>query len=191
MRLLATLLAAASISYAAACPAPNGVEPVEPRVRDDRIEWRSRVGIQAAHAFVFDDETPIENLEEALACFGSPLGLSSRDVAESMAWGLFHYREDLPPSDATTIEEYLEEQIGIYGERFVAITQILYGRGPYTRTIQWYLYDPIKYTIGADSPEGLTRNISRALVLASPFIDTQTEYDRMRESWNGSHQEAR
>lgn len=183
---LAAIIAAASISYAAACQIPqSSITDPEPRIRSERIDWRSSIGIEAAHRFVFDDCVRTEDLEAALAAYGEPHGLSSRDVAESIVWGLFHHREQLPMSQAPTIEDYIDEQIDRYGERFVAVTSILFGHGPYDRMIRWYLYDPIRSTIGADEPESLRNNVGRALMFASPFIDTRAEYERMLETWNG------
>lgn len=191
---LATILTAAVLSTGLACQIePPTITPnYEPSHRDDRIEWRSNLGIQAAHQFVFQDCIPLENLEESLREYGIRHNLSARDVAESIAWGLYHHRFQLPPSEADTLRAYINEKIDIYGERFVAVTDILYNRGDYNGTIQWYLYEPIRSAIAADNPQQLRTKVVFALGLAQRFNgNLEIEYQEMRNYWNGNDSERR
>jgi hypothetical protein len=106
MRLKA-ILTAAVLSTGLACNIqPATIIPVyEPNNREERIEWRSEIGIQAAQQFIFNDCIPIENLEEELRAYGSRHNLSARDMAESIAWGLYHNRYQLPSSNADTLRD--------------------------------------------------------------------------------------
>jgi len=184
---LATILTAAVLSSGLACNIqPAHINPpYEPRLREERIEWRSSIGIQAAHQFVFNDCIAIEDLEEELRDYGSPYNLSARDVAESIAWGLYHHRHELPSSEEDRLRNYIYEKIDIYGERFLTITDILYSQGDYNRTIPVFLYEPIRTVITADSPEQLKSQVGFGLRIAHLFNgNLEKEYQELRNYWN-------
>ena len=181
---LSAILAAATLSSALACTLePPRMEP-EPRVHEARVEWRSHVGIHAARTFVLESCVDPGELHAALEAYGRPYNLSARDVAESILWGLFNYRSELPPSSARTLNEYLDEQIDVHGERFLDVTRILFGDGPYDRVLRWYLYDPIRNTIGVESTAELSDRVAFGLSIARWFIDIDEEYERLRASWD-------
>lgn len=182
-RPLAAILAAAALSTGFACPEPSRIETPQPRERIERIDWRSDFGIDGARAFIFDDCVPLDRLEDALSEYGHPHGLSARDVAESISWGLFVHRYELPPSDAPTLDSYLSEQIDRYGERFLAVTNILFERGPYERTMKWVFYESLRPSLSAQSTDELRARIEPPLTLAGWFIDLHAEYDQMRTAW--------
>lgn len=182
-RPLAAILAATALSTGFACPNPSRIETQQPRERVERIEWRADFGIDSAHTFIFDDCVPLDRLEDALAEYGQPYDLSARDVAESIAWGLFIHRYELPASEAPTLDSYLDEQIDRYGERFLAVTNILFERGPYDRTMKWRFYLALQPSLNSPNTELLRNRLELPLTLAGWLIDLNAEYDRMQTAW--------
>jgi len=157
MRALTALLVAATLSVGFACePAPH-MEP-EPRLRKERIEWRTQLGSHAAQTFVFEDCVSTDDLAAALERYGAAYGLSGRDVAESIVWGMYRDRSSLPPIEAPTLETYLDAVIDRYG--------------PVVRS-HLFVADPAE----------LKTKVGSGLSYARWFFDLETEYETMRASW--------
>jgi hypothetical protein len=182
MRALTALLVAATLSVGFACePAPH-MEP-EPRLRKERIEWRTQLGSHAAQTFVFEDCVSTDDLAAALERYGAAYGLSGRDVAESIVWGMYRDRSSLPPIEAPTLETYLDAVIDRYGERLLDVTSILFGPGSYDRTLNLLFYPLVRSHLFVADPAELKTKVGSGLSYARWFFDLETEYETMRASW--------